>query len=494
MSANSQKSENLRPTGRVRDWLRGALRAGRLMACGAVWLAAGESRGQFLRLGPFYFDAVGTASVSYDSNVDDAAEREVKEDYDRADFYWMPGISINSKPVPMRPGTMITLSANAAYMDYFTRNDLDTATYDTALRFNTSHPRISLSGQAGMTYSFESSEDEYVPGGAKRDPMLTHLADMAALWNYRKVRMEAGASFTRERHDYEEYWEGDQDETIWNFGAYLDKLARLSLYWTVTKTDTTYPQTLDWTEETVYSAGADYAVFSWGSLFCTWERTETVNAPFGEETIDIETTFGLSGSIPVDLIRRPKISYSLGFQYEEKDTGDGEPEKTWEPVHTINVSDEMQLTKTVLLSADATWSSEVDEDEVNFVYNISLTQQVGPRADHALTFTQEPRPTFGSTSDTETTTYGYSLSVRDLVFYGLSFSFSATYEEDTPLGEENAQTEKTTTITAGLSHSRQLSRKLSRSLSYDYSWEDSNFSDEGATIKHLVTYGLSYAF
>ena len=86
MSANSQKSENLRPTGRVRDWLRGALRAGRLMACGAVWLAAGESRGQFLRLGPFYFDAVGTASVSYDSNVDDAAEREVKEDYDRAYF------------------------------------------------------------------------------------------------------------------------------------------------------------------------------------------------------------------------------------------------------------------------------------------------------------------------------------------------------------------------------------------------------------------------
>ena len=40
---------------------------------------------------------------------------------------------------------------------------------------------------------------------------------------------------------------------------------------------------------------------------------------------------------------------------------------------------------------------DVAEDEVEFTYNLQLVQQIGARAEHALSFTQEPKPTFGST-------------------------------------------------------------------------------------------------
>ena len=45
-----------------------------------------------------------------------------------------------------------------------------------------------------------------------------------------------------------------------------------------------------------------------------------------------------------------------------------------------------------------------------------------------------------------------------------------------------------------MSHQRQLSRRLSRNLAYEYTWENSNFHDQGANEKHLVTYSFSYAF
>ena len=59
---------------------------------------------------------------------------------------------------------------------------------------------------------------------------------------------------------------------------------------------------------------------------------------------------------------------------------------------------------------------------------------------------------------------------------------------------EAAETEQTTLLTFGLTHTRPLSRKLNRIISYQYTREDSNFHDEGAMEKHLATYSLTYAF
>ena len=73
-------------------------------------------------------------------------------------------------------------------------------------------------------------------------------------------------------------------------------------------------------------------------------------------------------------------------------------------------------------------------------------------------------------------------------------NLGVTYEEETPLGEVNALTEKTTSYNWGLNHTRKISRQLDRILSYQYSWEKSDLDKTGATIRHLVIYGFSYTF
>lgn len=430
----------------------------------AAWLLLAQAgAAQTLRLGLFDLFILGRALVAYDSNVDDAYPEEENPDLQKGDFYWMPGLSIRSQPVAMSPRTTFNFAAGYDYMDYFVRNDLDTEVYNASLNVQAVLPRLTLGGLVSTEYSIDASEDEYVPGGATRDPMRTDVASAFVNWNYRKVRVDTQASFTRERHDYAKYQIDDQDETSLIASAYLD-------------------------------------LFSWGSLYYTWENTVTtlVLPEPDEETDETIRTFGLTGALPLSLLRRPQVSYSFGFSQEteqnETDGEDEEDEETWEPTHTLTVSDEFQLSKTVHLSASATWLNTVVDDEVSFLYNIDLTQQLGASAEHSLTFVQEPRSTFGSNTDTETTTCGYTFNVKDLFIYNLSLSFGATYALDTPLDVEEAITEKTTTMSLGLNHVRQLTRQLARILSYTYTYEDSNFHDYGPNQKHLLTYGFTYDF
>ena len=80
------------------------------------------------------------------------------------------------------------------------------------------------------------------------------------------------------------------------------------------------------------------------------------------------------------------------------------------------------------------------------------------------------------------------------MFDNLRLSFLANYEENTPLADEDPETEKTTGYTFRLAHMRQLTRKLSRTLSYEYTRENSNFHENGAKEKHLVIYAFTYDF
>ncbi len=445
------------------------------LALAALLLWPGPGRAQSMRVGNLDLTLVGTLSLAYDSNVDDVYPEEETPGMIKGDFYLMPSLSIQSQTLTMWPRITFNVAGMIGYEDYFRRNDLDTEVYNLVLNFQTVHPRLTLGGMASVDYSVEGIEDQYVPGGTSRDPVLTWEANAFANWNYRKLRLEFSEDYSREMHRFEQYQAGDQEEITTTASIFLD-------------------------------------LFRWGSIFYTWERVVTTQLQSEEETTEITQTFGIDGSIPVDILRRPKITYQFGFSYEDEqvDQTAGREDPTWEPTHTITVMDEFDLSKTIHLSLSATWedtwessspdfalpgqNKDDDDDEVTFEYNIVLTQLLGPRAQHSLTFSQEPEATFGSNTDTESTTYGYDFSLRDLVVYGLDFHFSALYELETPLGVPNAETEKTTTLTTGLTHMRQLSRKLSRSLSYEYTWENSNFHDNGANEKHLVMYTLIYAF
>lgn len=465
------------PTGRNR-WF--PLAGGRLWAGGlcaaALGLALAETASaQTFRMGGVDFTLSATAELGYDSNVDDVYPEEEEADRQKGDFYWMPGLSLQSQAVPLRPGTTYNLGAHVSYEDYFSRNDLDTELYDVVLSFRTAHPRLMLGGMGTVKNEVDGIEDQYVPGQATRDPVLTTEGNLFANWNYRKIRLEVTADYSEELHEKEEYQAGDQEEVTLGAGAYWD-------------------------------------VFSWGSLFYSWEKTVTTQLQTEEETDETVHTFGIDGAIPLSVLRRPKITYSFGFSYEDEqtDAAEGEEAPTWEPTHTISVSDEYVLSRSLNLKYSATWEDtwendspsfylpgqkrDEEEDEVTFEYNVKLTHRLGARAEHSLMFTQEPESTFGSNADTESTKFAYDFLWRDLVVDGLSFRASALYEMETPLGDENAETEETTTLTAGLNHVRQLSRRLSRVLAYEYTWENSNFHDEGANEKHLATYSLSYTF
>ena len=460
-----------------------------------VLAPAGQVRAQTLRLGAIDMTLVASSDFAYDSNVDDLARDEnPPRGYERGDFYWTPRISLMSQTIPMHPHTTLSMSASLAYEQYLKRDDLSTELYDARISYQRVHPRLTIGADASVVYDVESSPHEYIPGRAKRDPKRTDSAGGLVTWNYRKLRLEGNALFTRERHDFEEYQPGDEDEFTYGFNAYLDPFQRLSLNAGWQSTETTLILT-DVTEvEDTLTAGANLKLFDWVSFYYTFQDERTRIKPSTADDQTIENTFGFTGTIPERYLRHPLVTWSIGYEHEENRPIIGPITKKWHWVYTLSASDHWQVTKNTLISGSASWDSDTEDDEVTFVYNVQMVQQVGPRAQQTLSFSQEPRSTFGSTTDTETTTYGYTFTLRDIVFYGLNFNCGVTYETDLPLNDPNAQKEKTTTYNAGLTHSRQFSRKLSRTLAYTYTWEKSNFDTLGPTEKHLIVYGLAYTF
>jgi len=429
-----------------------------LWICVVAWgMLTASGLAQSMRLGPMDLFLQGTLEVAYESNVDDAYPEEQKENLQVGDFYWMPGLTLRSQSIPMFSHSTLSFGGGIAYQDYFVRSDSDTELYNAVIDINMVLPRLTLSGAASIDYSIDSDEDQYVPGGVSRDPTLTHAADAGVNWHWGKLRLESSASWSMERHDYSEYQIADQDEKVLFSGIYLD-------------------------------------LFTWGSLFYSWEETLTTFVQKDEENDEIKRELGLTGGIPFDLIRRPKITYSLGFEYRDETANPQEFHGEWEPRHTILVADKFQLGKTVSLSGYVQWENIVYDDDIGFTYALLLEQLLGTRAKHSLSFVQEPRSTLGSTTDTETTTYAYNFSIEDLFIYNLLLRFGASYEESTPLGTTDGITENTTIFTFGLSHTRQINRQLSRILAYEYAWEDSNFHHDGAKESLLLTYGFSYDF
>lgn len=420
-----------------------------VLLCLAGGVAWGQQPTQF-KLGGFVFTLAPSVTLAYDSNVDDAYPEELVPGYRKDDFYWQPGISLNAQPVRLNPATTLTLGGTLTYMDYFKRNDLDTETYNGNVAFSSESQYLTLMGSAMMDYSIEGNQDEYRPGGVSRDPTRTDTLVGGVEWHWQKWRVNWNGTFTRERHDEEEYQSGDNDEYDWIAGIYLDFL-------------------------------------SWASLFYTYEWTKTINlVPEEVETIEMTDSFGLT----LTYSRHPQITYTLALERTRNDPKT--EEKGWEPTHTISVADSFDLTKHTHFTASATWDDTVEDDEVSFTYTLSLAQELTERISHNISWTQEPEATFGSNSDTESTTLAYTLSISDFLLKGVGASGGVQYETETPLEDKDAQSEHTTTINFSLSHSRVLSRRLSRTLSYTYTWENSNFHTEGANEKHLVMYVLNY--
>lgn len=421
-------------------------------------------RAQILRLGPFDIFSSVHAEIAYDSNVEDSYPDELEEGLKNEDFYVLGKLSANTA-TSLRPNSHLSLSGGFGYQKYFERDDKDMPIYDAATVLNVVlPPMFTLDMNAAVAYTSDSTDAEgitrdnvYYPGGKRRDPKLTINLGANLQWQWRQLRAASHVTWAREAYDNEASKEGDNDETTYFAAAYWD-------------------------------------IFTWGSIYYSWERTETVYPnKEAEDKNETKKNFGLSGSVPLSWIPHPHITYSLGIESEESDT-DPEKDATWEPTHTISAEDSIQINKSLLLSGSLAWKRAIYDDEVSFQYNISLAHTWGSHIKQTLTFTQEPEKTFASNTDTKTTTYAYDLGIRDFFLRGLSAGFKASYEISEPLETDDPEIEYTTTLSASLSHSKQFSRRLSRTLSYTYKWEHSNFHDNDAQIKHLVVYGFDYVF
>ena len=409
-----------------------------------------------LRLGEWLLVPSVGVDLAYDSNVDDAYPEDESETLRKDDFYWMPTISLGIQPKQLRPNTTLGLSGTASYMDYFRRDDSDTLTYDAQANFQASSPRLQLGGNAGANYSVDSSESSYRPGGVDRDPYGTYTGGLDLAWNWYRFRMTGNATWTSERHDDEKYKDGDNDE--------LDAIGAVF-----------------------------FDLTSWLALTASYEWDQKKQIQSDEITTETTLDLGVSGTADLKFAKlMPPVTYFLGAS--SKDTKEDDEGPTWEPKIQLSTADQWNLSKHLVLSAGINWDNDVNEDEVSTTFNVNLNHEINSHLSQMAGASLEPRKTFGSNSDTETITYTYNFNVKDLLIPHLHMDFTAEYSMDTPLGDTDALTEHTTTLTYTAGHSRMISRRLSRHLDYTYTWENSNFHHDGAKMKHLVVYGFTYHF
>lgn len=409
---------------------------------------------QFLRLGPFDFTSVAHLDAIYTTNVEGERESEAKAE--REDYYLIAGLDLRSR-AEMSPSTELSIDTGVNVEKHFVRDDLDNSKSPFGrfqIASETELQHLTLSGRATWERKSESADDVVFTGGKSgktRNPSETFDYFAGADWEGGPFIAGASYEFNRERYDKEEFQNGDKDETTINWYVGWQILENLKLRYEMERTRTEQVNDPDDEPE--------------------WKTTETVNLDWN-----------------VQFLERPKLTYSLGAEKEDTDEEDGE----WELTHDINVVDQFQINPRMLLALQAAYSYEdnPEEDDISFTYGARLTHELSSTMRQQFSADREPKETFGSTTDTDSTTYGYSLDKQDLFIFGLRFAGSVTYEINKPVtGPE----EKILSYDALLEHSAELSRRLKRIVSYMYTYEDSSIEDE-ILDEHRVTWSYEYSF
>lgn len=418
------------------------------------------ARAQFLRLGPFDVDASTSLNFIYTTNVD--GQRESDSVRDREDFYLVWSLSAVMAG-PTTPTSDLTLNTATSIEKHFIRDDLDRSSdpfANVTLTHNMELGRFEL--PTVMGYRRQNTQDAdgttriFIPGQrSDRVVQDSRFINQGLNWSYEPFSINASYNYLETRFEDEEFQDGDEN--------------RHSL-----------------------SVGAAWDVIRWGgerrlTAFYSYSRrkTELINIPADERSGVWETTE--SAGLRLQILTRPDLSYALAARKD--DEGD------WRPTHTFAISDMWELSSVLTLDANARYviDQQARDDDIRFVYSVGLTHDVGETLTHNIRAVREPVNTFGSTTDSDSTSVSYNISKTDLFFANITFNGSIRWQQNKPQGEEAGPTEETTTYQAGLAHSTLVSRRLSRSLSYSYRYQTSNFDDE-PVIEHRVILGFTFTF
>lgn len=404
----------------------------------------------FLKLGPFLFDASTRFEAVATSNVEQ--ERPSEAEADRRDFYLVWGLDLTSTAEFM-PRTRVMIDTGIAIEEHFNRPDLNNSENPFG-RFNgtaeSDWDPIRLNGGIRWERTSESVDKKFIPresGVSRKGRQIGTEAEAlwGIQWESEYILLGYDYSFLQERFDADEFKPEEQDEETKT--AYVELRIAESI-------SVRAEEELTITDR-INEAGP-----------VTRERTETITINFDEGLL---------------LLERPKIEYSIGVQreYEDSET------EGWELIHTLTVSDNWEISPTLRLSGTASYNYEdsPEEDDIAFTYDITLEQDLSRRTTHALSFSREPRDTFGANEDTDTTTIGYNISIADFLIPNVTASGSIQRELNQPVSGEE---EVIWTYTVGLSHSVPINARLTRQIAYTYDLEDSDQEDE-LLEEHRIT-------
>lgn len=408
--------------------------------------------GQFMRIGPFDFSGKSSLELVYSSNVEQ--ERPSEATAERKDFYGIAALDLNAHGT-MTPNTELDIASGISVERHANREDLDNSSRPfgiLSLRSGTELGRFKINGLARWQRTSESTEDTYDPRRRKkRDVSDTQDYAVEVMWERGGLTLDGGWSFTRERHQDEQYQDDDSDKTQVSFDARWRVTPRVSLVYSFLN------EKEDYVNQT--------------NVYRGWDERHNIG-------------------VELKLLERPTLTYSFLYEKEEDEGVMGE----WEKTHTVAITDTRDLTRALSLTFSAAYTREEQEEanDVDFVYGATLRHELSRTAEQTFSATRQPAETLGSTKDTTKTTYGYSFRKDDLFIYHLALRLNITYEIDDPL-EAGLETEKKWTYDVALDYKRKLTRHLQRVLSYLYHREESNLEEE-VLDEHRVTLRFDYEF
>ena len=432
------------------------------VAAGLFALAAGaQSPIEQLTIGPLKLQKSVFADMTATTNVDGISKEKARDSgVDREDVYLTYGFRFGISG-RIYPDIDLNFSTNLSKERHFIRTDLNDDGEipflgDANFDFNRSrgHLRYGISLQHNASTEQEKQK-VFVPA-ARREQSVREVEQVTTFstllgWTYERLTLNSSYSNSRTRFN-EEFADGDDNEQ----NVALSASYQLNRMFSVSAS-----HTLENTQQ----------VGQPGSPETGWEKTSTVQ-------------------LNANLLQRPSLTYSIGAEREE----DGERKGEWDPTHTINISDFRNIGSNVKFNANATYSLEEqpEAEDISFVYNLSLTHTMPYGISQSLNLVREPVETFGSTTDSDQTTYAYNLNKNQLFILNLSAGISFTREETTPkfsdgsMGPEEVSDDFTFNLS--WTGSKRPARWLTLRRDYRYIYTDS--SDEGTFDEHRLTLGV----
>lgn len=409
---------------------------------------------QVLRIGPFDFTAKARVGAVWSDNIE--AQRPSAQTEEPVDYYGYYGLDLRSDAQLSGEGR-VALATGFTVEKHVVRDDLDNS--DSPLGYFRAeaikkYRRLTLDAD----YSWErksSSADIVIPGvsGKTRNPQETREYGWGGNWAGYRVTLDADYEMTQDRYEKEEFREGDRNSETLTYLAAWRVIRQLNLEYEVEYT-----------------------------------RDEEVNDPDAPSEWEATETFRLNFDELFNLWRHPKVTFSVGVEREDERDNKGE----WEPIYEITVSDVWDISSRLKLNyrAGYTYEDKYEEDDIAFTYNVALEHEINARTIQRLSLVREPRRTFGSTTDSDTTTWQYGITFNDFLIPNLRLGGAVTYDITIPPGED---ANHVWGYSVNLAHAREVTSRLRRTLVYSYDAEDSDLESEWL-VENRVELNYVYDF